>query len=536
MNGQIIYIVLIPIIAALIGYWTNWVALKMLFRPFTEKRILGIRVPFTPGLIPSRRLEMAQRMGKAVANRLVTQETVAARIATPEVRAKVEEILDGYVQQLLQRELGGIRSLIPERLRPDWEEFFHSLQGRIESWLAGLLKDAQTEALIREAVRAQAERLLHAPLSEVLPAEWLARLPDQLAELLGRLTEDPDFEYHLRTYLETQIDRALESDRPLGDYLPETLRQTVYAKLNESLPLLLEKLAAVLEDEQIKRQIKIQVYDLIDRVVTQTFDEGSLWDRVKFGLLETFIISADEIKEKVDRGIDEAAPRIAQLLQQEEMRDRVFRALLEAIETLLAKSPVELQLSAETRAQLKARLGDALVNASRSPHLRAQLTQMVRDQMANHRQRSLVEIFPTLQGPELSGQIASYLLKLLQAPETRAALVRFINQRLEALLDRPIGRLGDHIPERYFKQARAWAVEQTLELLKRETPRMVEAINIEKLVTEQIGTFSLLEMERLVFAVTGQQLKAITWFGAWLGLLIGLIQIVLSLITGALSF
>jgi uncharacterized membrane protein YheB (UPF0754 family) len=64
---------------------------------------------------------------------------------------------------------------------------------------------------------------------------------------------------------------------------------------------------------------------------------------------------------------------------------------------------------------------------------------------------------------------------------------------------------------------------------------MVEAINIEKLVTEQIGSFSLQEMERLVFAVTGQQLKAITWFGAGLGLLIGLFQDILIL-TGVVSF
>jgi uncharacterized membrane protein YheB (UPF0754 family) len=535
MNGHIVYLVLFPLIASFLAYWHTWVAIWMLFRPLTEKRIFGIKVPFTPGLIPSRRLEMAQRMGKAVANRLVTQETVAARIATPEVRTKVEEIIDAYLKQLMARELGGIRSLIPDRLRPDWEEFLNSLQGRIESWLADLLRNTQTEAFIRKAVQAQAERLLRAPLREILPAEWLARLPDQLAALLGRLIEDPDFEYRLRTYLETQIDHALASEKPLGDYLPETLRQTVYAKLNESLPILLEKLAGVLEDEQIKRQIKIQVYDLIDRVITQTFDEGSLWDRVKFGLLETFVISTDEIKEKVDRGIDEAAPRITQLLQQEEMRNRVFRALIEAIETLLAKSPADWQLSTETRAQLKARLGDAVVSASRSPHLKEQLTQMVRDQMANYQQRSLIEIFPTLQTPEISRQIADYLLRLLQTPETHATLVRFITQQLQGLLDRPIGRLSDQIPERYWQQARAWLADQTLEILKRETPRMVGAINIEKLVTEQIGSFSLQEMERLVFAVTGQQLKAITWFGAWLGMLIGILQDVLIL-TGVLSF
>jgi uncharacterized membrane protein YheB (UPF0754 family) len=507
----------------------------MLFRPLTEKRIFGIKVPLTPGLIPSRRLDMAQRMGRAVAQRLVTQETVAARIDTPEVRARLEEIVGEYLQKFLQRDLGGIRSLIPERLRSDWEDFVSSLRERIEGWLAGLLADPQTEAFVREAVQGQVKRLLRTPLREVLPAAWLTRLPDQLGELLAHLTEDADFEYHLRTYLDGQVDRALASDRPLGDYLPETLRQAIYAKLDESLPSVLQKVAVVLADEPVKRRIKIEIYELIDRLITQTFSEDSLWDRLKFGLLETFVISTDEIKEKVDRAVDDAAPRIAQLLQQEEMRSRIHRSLVEAIEAFLNKRLADLDIASETVDQLKRRVGQAVVSAARSPHLQEQLTQMVRDQMANYRERSLAEIFPTLQTPELSQQIADYLLRLLQASETRAALLRFISQRLELLLDRPIGRLGDQIPERYVKSARAWAVEQVLDMLKRETPRMVEAINIEKLVTEQIGSFSLQEMERLVFAVTGQQLKAITWFGAGLGLLIGLFQDILIL-TGVVSF
>ena len=44
---------IIPIIVgAIIGYFTNWLAIKMLFRPHYEKKIFGIKIPFTPGLIP----------------------------------------------------------------------------------------------------------------------------------------------------------------------------------------------------------------------------------------------------------------------------------------------------------------------------------------------------------------------------------------------------------------------------------------------------------------------------------------------------
>ena len=49
--------IIIPIIVgSVIGYATNWLAIKMLFRPLREKRLLGVRLPFTPGLIPKEKI------------------------------------------------------------------------------------------------------------------------------------------------------------------------------------------------------------------------------------------------------------------------------------------------------------------------------------------------------------------------------------------------------------------------------------------------------------------------------------------------
>jgi uncharacterized membrane protein YheB (UPF0754 family) len=45
---------------------------------------------------------------------------------------------------------------------------------------------------------------------------------------------------------------------------------------------------------------------------------------------------------------------------------------------------------------------------------------------------------------------------------------------------------------------------------------------------------SLAEVERFILAITSRQLRAITWFGAFLGFLIGLIQVVLVLVRGGL--
>ena len=43
-----------PLIGAVIGLFTNYIAVKMMFRPYEEVRLFGWRVPFTPGIIPRR--------------------------------------------------------------------------------------------------------------------------------------------------------------------------------------------------------------------------------------------------------------------------------------------------------------------------------------------------------------------------------------------------------------------------------------------------------------------------------------------------
>ncbi len=47
-----------PIVGAIIGYFTNWVAIKMLFRPYKKLKIGPIPIPFTPGLIPKNGIEL----------------------------------------------------------------------------------------------------------------------------------------------------------------------------------------------------------------------------------------------------------------------------------------------------------------------------------------------------------------------------------------------------------------------------------------------------------------------------------------------
>ncbi|MFP4152758.1 MAG: DUF445 family protein [Alkalispirochaeta sp.] len=71
--------VLPPLLGAAIGYLTNSVAIRMLFRPLRPIRILGIRLPFTPGVIPRQRDDLAESIGAMVAEELLTTDVFESR-------------------------------------------------------------------------------------------------------------------------------------------------------------------------------------------------------------------------------------------------------------------------------------------------------------------------------------------------------------------------------------------------------------------------------------------------------------------------
>lgn len=77
--------ILPPIIGGLIALFTNWIAIRMLFRPHTEKRIFGIRIPFTPGLVPKEWDRLSRRLAESISTRLLTPDLLAKELADPSI-------------------------------------------------------------------------------------------------------------------------------------------------------------------------------------------------------------------------------------------------------------------------------------------------------------------------------------------------------------------------------------------------------------------------------------------------------------------
>ena len=69
----------------------------MLFRPHQAKYIMGVHVPFTPGIIPKEKARMAGAIGKAVSENLMNREVLEKSLLSDEMLTKIGQAIDEFV-------------------------------------------------------------------------------------------------------------------------------------------------------------------------------------------------------------------------------------------------------------------------------------------------------------------------------------------------------------------------------------------------------------------------------------------------------
>ncbi|PTU81594.1 DUF445 domain-containing protein [Staphylococcus pasteuri] len=93
-------ILFMMVVGAIIGGITNVIAIKMLFHPFNPYYIFKMRIPFTPGLIPKRRDEIANKIGQVIEEHLLTEELIRQKLNDGQAKDAINEMIMNQLTQL----------------------------------------------------------------------------------------------------------------------------------------------------------------------------------------------------------------------------------------------------------------------------------------------------------------------------------------------------------------------------------------------------------------------------------------------------
>ena len=87
-----------PLVGSVIGYVTNFIAIKMLFRPRRAYYILYHRIPFTPGIIPKNQARLASGTARAITHSLLDQQTFENTLLSEDILLQIKENVDNLLK------------------------------------------------------------------------------------------------------------------------------------------------------------------------------------------------------------------------------------------------------------------------------------------------------------------------------------------------------------------------------------------------------------------------------------------------------
>ena len=89
--------IIAPLLGGVIGYITNDIAIRMLFRPHTAKSVFGIHIPFTPGIIPKEKGRIAEAIGGVISENLMNKEVLEKYLLSEDMIGKVRSAVEEFI-------------------------------------------------------------------------------------------------------------------------------------------------------------------------------------------------------------------------------------------------------------------------------------------------------------------------------------------------------------------------------------------------------------------------------------------------------
>ena len=218
-----------PLVGGVIGYFTNYVAIKMLFRPLKPYFFFGKKVPFTPGLIPSKREKLAEAIAKVVKENLITEESIKKRLNEEKVFENLKELIEKFIDDFAKKRETYLSDFIVQiEDKPLFcfdSSFFKERCSEVLDFVVENLNGKSLEEIISPTLRKELEL-------------FLDKKSEEIALQIIRFTREKDFENLIYSYVENGV-KKFSSHFP---FFPQRLAESLTGAISDKIVELLSSL------------------------------------------------------------------------------------------------------------------------------------------------------------------------------------------------------------------------------------------------------------------------------------------------------
>jgi len=518
-----------PLLGAFIGYLTNRVAIRMLFRPLKPWYVGPVRIPMTPGVIPSKRHELAVNIGEMVGEHLLTSEEINRSLKKDAFQEHLYRLIESKVGTLMKQDLGSLPSLVPKEYKSYFDIAQKTVTYQMKETVHDFVKTPAFTGTVEGAVNQWLDSIMSYELSDVLSRETRNKSYELLKEQISRMCSDPQTEKWLETFIHQKAQSALNDKKSLGDVLPPSLQSSIIELIEKQTPHLLDHGLRIINEPDVQEKIISAIRQAIEAFIETLGPMASM--------VQNFL-DMDMVEEKIRTYFSDKQDDIESLLNNEQVRNRVSAALTDRTKKLFT-TPLDTlfpdkgddRISAFSRG-----LTRQILSILQSEETSAAITRMLSDNIEHHIEdgnRSIQEVAEELFGTDGISKsrkwLSSEIISLLQSSKTQSAVDKMLETMVEQLLAKPVGRLANLIPAGVRIGLYRSLQSVATKMLVSEVPGIVKSLNIRQIVTERVDSFDLLRLEGLLLSIMEEQFKYINLFGGLLGFIIGCANLILIL-------
>ena len=517
-----IEVLVLVVFATAHGYAGAWLAVRMLFRPRKSLKVFGLTI-FPQGMVPRHRERLASAIGKAVGEELVSQETIVEELFGKEfLRKKIQGLVDSYTEDLISQNYPSLIEALPANIREPVLDAISTLQLKIAEHIEEVLRSEETVGTIQRFVERRVDEVLSQRVSEVVDEETFNKILVFLENRIRSVIKSPTLSQKVNDFISYRVDDLANSETPLGNLFTDDAVALLKEKAGEQIQPIVHQLSELATAERTRNQISA----LIKREVHQYYENLPFFKK--------FFVSRENLLKEVDDLVNESLPKRVEETLRGDFFAQEAKSFLETTidKTMLRPLPDLIgKIATEQLDRLKAQISKNVLALLQGDEMTNSISAYLRDTLQKLRPHSIDAILQTVH-PEaeekLKKMLSKGLLEILARDETTNIINSVLSNQIEGFLARPIGKLADHISEEQVRKTGKSLTETIISAAKEKLPEAIREFDVGGVVREKINNYPVEKLESLIMSVAKEHLRTIELFGAFFGLIIGVVQSLLS--------
>ena len=489
------------LIGAVIGYITNWLAIKMLFRPREAKYIFGMKLPFTPGLIPKEKSRVANKVGETVGTHLLNSDSLSKALKDDKIKAKFNEVAKEKINQIINS-----NSTLENSLKNTLGENYYALKGNMIDNIAKTILESIQEEEFKNKVKFYIVDSIKERLNKE-PEKIIDFInSNKFREVIINTLEEEKTRDIIGKALLKEVKTLGKEDLTIEEVIPENIKPYIEEYVKSQKDTFVDIIKNLLRDDEVSHKIKSAINDNIPSIVSM-------------------FLSGDVIYGKLVSLVDKS-------LSEEENKEYICDAALAFVHESMKKkvSDVINNVGEEKLEVISDALGDKISKKLNTEENIDSIISKLNCKISSF--NSYEEIIKVLFNDYeniLIDNIDSMISQIVNNNQLSGEISKMIEKVFDKFLQNSLNDIC------YNKQNLENSIMSILDNLyndfvENKSAKVLEIVDISSIVEEQINAFEVDYAEEIIIGIANKELKAITWLGALLGGILGILSPLLSTI------